>query len=445
MRAMLSCFLLALAATASPAFAETGSSCGLPFCDVAKALSQFQALNAQDQYESLKRTTVSANKATAPEVLKNINAYALGAKAVLITAKADRVLLDASTQITAICITRLARYSELNAEVLIDLFKQINLESARFEVLTAWTLRIKEVEDRAGLLELSTFFSRAAAYCVAIEDDEYIVTTAKASEQVASKKLVKLQPIFEGVYKAEASCEGKTVCPEASIDRVVVMDTLFADNLEVTLVASKISTYVYRFSNVTVLNGGRTIEGMTTNAVGAIAKLHLDYDATNASLIGFIDAVDFRLVITAIQNPKASLIALFDSQLKNSIPAPIPPTIFDGNFSGTFAGRKSEMKVSFFEEDPITKHEESVGATLTILEIARYKLRFHAGRFFPKTGVLLLVATSTGGGTMKAGLSVRPSASGNGGYELKGFSYSSENAQVNPISLQLDGAQAVQP
>ncbi len=443
MRVMFSVLLLALVAIASPAFAEIGPNCGLPFCDIAKALTQFQTLNAQDQYESLKRATVSANKATAPDVLKNINEFAAGAKTLLAQAKAERLLTDAVNQINTICITRLARYSELNAAVLIDLFKQINLEANRFEVLLAWSTRIKEVEDRAALLELSSFFSQAAAQCAAMEDEEYVVTLAKLSEQGAAKKLGKLQPMFEGVYNAEVACEGKAVCPEASIDHLVVMDTLFADNLEITLVASKVQTYVYRFSNVTVLNGGKTIEGLSVTAVGAIAKLHLDYDSANTTLIGYVDTVDFKLAINSVQDPNASLIALFDRQYNNPIPAPILPALFEGTFKGLFAGKAAALKVSFFEEDPVTKHDEAVGATLTLSEISRYKLRFHNGRFFPKTGVLLLVATSPGGGMLKVGLSIRPVQGG--GYELKGFCYSSENAQVNPISLTLDAAQGVQP
>ncbi|MBI3543061.1 MAG: hypothetical protein HY075_07295 [Deltaproteobacteria bacterium] len=376
MRAMFSLLVLcALASATGPAaLADLAKpDCGLPLCDVAGALTQFQSAAPQDQASTLKRLSIAAYQTQAPAALKNLNSFAV------------------------------------------------------------------ELEGRAELVELSKFFSAASAFCTEVEDDEYIVAFAKQSEQAAAKKLARLQPLLEGVYAAEIACVDKSDCPETRINRLVIMDALYADNLEISLVASAVNASIYRFPNVLISGGGKVVEGIGGNSAGALAKIHLEGDA--GKLTGYVETIDFRLNVTARSVPGASLIALFDQQLAQPPANPISPKIFESKLVGSFDGHKAELKINLFPEDVQAKREESVGATLSILELKGYKLRFHAGRFFPKSGILLLVASSPTG-TIKLGLTIRPRADGSG-YDFNGVSFSSESARVNALGFQLDVAGAL--
>lgn len=416
------------APTAHAELTDPNSSCGVPICDMQNTLSEFQRANAGEQYATLRRYTVLANTSDKSAVLTNLGAFAEGARAILAEINADKLLVDAAAQISTITTIGLARYSELNADLLLGFFKRIQNEGNRFEILNAWTLRLKEYEDKPSLLELSRFFAEAGKHCKTLEDDEYIVELAKNSEQAAAKKLQRLQPIYEGVYTVRVTCAGNSRCAASRADKLVIVDPLVGDFLEADLIVGGLHTFIHKFQNVAVSGGGTVLEGIARNgATGALAKIHLDYDLELRSFSGTIESPDETLIISGTQDQDASVVRLFDFQIRHPVAHPVPKALFDHNFTGTFRGKKVTFKINTFTD-------ELVGATMSFDDLPNFKLRFHAGRLFPKSGLLLLVSNPFIGGVLKMALTINESAPGK--YVVEGFAFGSESAVVNQIDLQ---------
>lgn len=424
-RALYSVLLLATASLS--AHAAPATSCGVPICNLSRAIEELQKAKPQEQLNTLRKYSADAVGSVDAASLRNYLDFASQARSALVAAKSEKIVLDALNQLSSISSVRIAKYSELDAATLIDLFKALAHEKDRFEVLQWWADKIKNLEDRSSLLELAHFFAATKKISAELEDDEYVVELSKQNEQAASKKLFRLQPIFEGVYTAQVTCETQVNCAATRIDRIVIMDTFIGDNLEVNLIASKLRTHIHRFQNVTTINGGMTIEGVSrSSSSGSLAKLQLDYDLDTGSLKGYVQTADEKLLVSAMPIAGASLIRLFNRQLEQ--PVPLKKEIFEHAYKGTLGGKKISLRVSVFADD-------QVGATLGVDELPQYKLRFFAGRFFPKTGIVMMVSNPAVGGNLKMVLIAHKSENSYSPvpYFFEGITFNSENAVVNDV------------
>lgn len=422
-------FAIALSLMLSSFAATAAETCGVPICDMSKAVSTFMSAPLQEQQKIIAGYSNEASRSTSAPALKNLSEFAATVKQSATKTHLEKSMLSAIAQLASLCSQGLAKYSMLDSRALLVLYSQLTHGNNRYDVLNYWTAKIKEIEDKDQLLELTRFFSGAAAQSTDFEDDDYITQLAKSSEQSAARKLFRLQPIYEGVYSIRISCEDKSKkCPAAEADKMVIIDPLVGDNFEVDVVVSSLRTFIHRFTNISVTGGGTALEGTGRNyATGALSKLHLDFNIVQGSFEGYIDTADERLNISGTIDPQAWLGQMFDNQISRAKRAEIPKELFNGVLRGLYRGKRVGLKINIFQDD-------MVGATMTIDELPQFKLRFYAGRFYPKTGLLMLAANPQAGGTLKFALTINHKI--NGVYQVEGIAFSSENAVVSPLVLE---------
>jgi hypothetical protein len=436
MKSMIALFALSFALAA-----HADNSCSVPICDLPQTLATFKAAPQPVRYQTILSYSNPYRNSTDPAVLGNLLAFANGAKQILIDTHDETWMVNSASALISMCNISLAKYSAIDAGTLMGFFKALVYENDRNDVLQSWDLRAKGIEDQASMLQLSSYFSQAQAYCNSQEDDDYVIASAKLGEDTVNARMIELQPVLDGIYALSVTCP-TGACSGTALDRLVVMDTLptpapgaapNTDGLQVSLVSSSLGAAIYGFAPVTISNGGTTIESVSRSGTGPLAKLHLDFDLGSRMVTGTLQTTDTTMTIVGRAGTLKAPIQYFNRQVAQPNAQPVPNNLFDQTMHGTFGGQPASLKVNVFTLDQNGDPNVQIGATLSIDSLPDFRIRFAAGRFFPATGILVLVGSPPDGDLIKMTLAFRGSPAA--GYAVDGMSMSLGSGVLNDLSF----------
>jgi hypothetical protein len=433
MKLLLGLLLVSLPALAAP-------PCAVPVCDIPATVESLRAKSQAERYQVLIGHIATANQSTDPAVLANLLAFSEAARELLTALNEEKWLVEAAKNLGKSCVVRLAKHSAIDDELLLGFFRRLYYEQDRFDVLQHWAAQVRNLEDKETLRELGRFLTQAGAYCASLEDGDYVIDAARRAETAIHSRIIRLQPTFEGVFVAELQCQGTRCAGTELIDRITIMDTLLPENIQVTLSSSRLGVVVYSFQSIVMSQGGTHFEGLSRNAgTGTLAKLAFDLDPATRVITGTIETPEVAIRFTGHGDLDRAPIRLFDERVANPRPDPLTPAFFERTMYGAYAGRASRLKVNVFDD-------ETVGGTLTIGEGNGLRIRFQGGRFFPKSGIVILISNTTGGGILKMYLSVANTPrNAAGDYDVTGLTFNSLNGTVNNVDLTATPAPAPAP
>ena len=245
------------------------ANCGLPVCDIPAALAALKSGTEGSRYAMISGLRASIKNSHDLAALNNVADFAKQAQATLAevypaTDTAHAYVVREAVSLYGDVLMGLAKYSPLDAAKIGSYYAQIVGESARYEVITYWTARIAEFEDKDSLLQLLDLFGKMAAASNAAGDAAYLARATITAQDVITKRLVQLYPYYEGTYKISVHCDiaaGEDVpayCNDGFINRLVIMDTMSSTGLQISLANTETSTMLYTFSNVVLSGGGAT-------------------------------------------------------------------------------------------------------------------------------------------------------------------------------------------
>lgn len=410
--------------------ANSNPDCNVPICDMNSALDALKNADQKTRYETIQGYIGKAKRSTDVPTLQNFYDFAVAAKQILIEAHEEKWIIEASSYLAGACLDNLGRYSDVNATTLSKYYTSIKSEKGRADLLDFWKGRLKEFEDEKSLIEIAKYFSNAASISKADEDYDYIIDNALSNEQLVNTKLMRLHPVFEGVYNLKTNCEsdnGET-CSNIAFDKVIITDSISFENIKVSFVNSGLGVQLYGFSDVKMTKGVSSFDAVSSNAGtdSSVAKLHFYFDTETRSISGYLKTPDSQTNFSATLDMSNSPSAFFDMQDKRSNPTPVPATIFDTTLTGQFGSETATLRVKSFDE-------EHVGATLTVTSLGGVRIKYQTGRFFPKTGILVLVG-GYNGGSMKMTLAFRKNAKTNR-VDAIGVNINSANGSTNNVNF----------
>jgi hypothetical protein len=378
------------------------SACSLPVCDMDAELARLRALPQSKRFEAVQLYRKNYARSTDLATLKNLADFAVKLQALFVELKEEEFMVREAKSLAGDMLMALAKYSPLNAATLAGYYEQLSGEANRYTILTFWEGRIKEFEDKASLLELVDFFGRAEAISRAAQDPEYLGREAKGAENVITARLVQLYPYFEGTYKINVHCnmangeEAPTYCNSGFIDRLVIMDTMGNSKLQVSLVNTETGTMLYTFTEVQLTAGGTTFVA-TGSPSGVLSDLHLELNRATGKIAGYVRNSDSSSTLQIEGQLEASPAAVYDNQAASPNKDALTVQQIVGSYKGSYDGRKVTFSLQTFGADQF-------GGTMSFDELPSYKLRFQLSRYYPKMGVLVLVANTPTGAHVKVAM-----------------------------------------
>jgi hypothetical protein len=222
--------------------------------------------------------------------------------------------------------------------------RDIKGESNRFSLIGFWKERVKTFEDKQSLLELIELFGQMGAISKADGDPEYVVREARSGEELITARIVQLYPYFEGTYRIKTQCTGLTPGdPQPSyckgqLDRLIVMDTLSMDGVQISLAVSRSANRLFRYKNVVISGGGTTFEGLSNPASGSISQLRLVLDKASGKISGWIKTGDTLGTLEIEGTLETTPAQVYDRQAERPNPKAIELAEINGAFRGQFAG-----------------------------------------------------------------------------------------------------------
>lgn len=421
---ILSLAILA-ALNSSVAFAQ---NCGLPVCNVPATVQGLRTKSQGERYNQILALGRVANRSQKAAELSNIRDFARAAAAVFIELEEEKWLITAAKNLAQTCTQGLAAYSPVQADLLMGYFVDLPYEQNRYEILQHWEVKAKEMETRQELAELSRYFGEARRYCEQIEDGDYVIQVIKKAEQTLIERTFALQPIYEGVYSIQSTCEGSDRCDVLKVDRLVMVDTLGLEKLKVSFLKAASGISVFAFTGVAVGEGGTELTAISRyTGIGSLTRLELKFDVITRKLTGKIETPEFVMHFTGTPVNGSAPIEVIEAQRATPPVSPIPVAVFDTSLVGTYGGMAARLKVNVFDDD-------EVGATLFLGENGQYRLPFQNGRFYPKTGVLVLTSERPNMVTIKIVVSLKWTA-GSGEVVAKGVSFLTTSGSFNLVEM----------
>ena len=421
--------------TASLAMAEPCKQ----LCNFTTELSTIQKTPAQALVVMSEMTNRLAGSENTSD-LKNLLSFCAQVRPVLVAARVDANALNAVSTLEKMANLGLAKFTtEIQADVLFGYFSKLPDvdETSRLEVIQKWVDRLQDVENRKELGELATFFSKAGDLCERNEDSIFVIKAARDAEQSAITKSFQLNPFYEGEYAAIVTCgvDDSEACPTDLFDRIVILDTFSLENIQLTAINSKLGVSVFNFTQIKVTQGGKTFDALSrTNGASALAKLHLDYQASLKGWEGTITTTDREYHVRAIPLDGGLFTKVFDMQATRPLKTPLNDSLFDTLWTGIFGKVKNAMmRTSLYQvSTPTDLEKREIGATMRFKDVDGYKFDFQWGRVFKKTGIISIVGSQADGGYLKMVLAGQPSQSGKS-VIFSGFSLSSMNGKLNSV------------
>lgn len=414
------------------AHADGGSpapSCAVAVCNIPAEIEKLRAEPQGQRFQEIVDLRANYKNEAKPAVLQNLLDFANQAGALFTQLNEADWLIREAKNLANDVLLKLAKFSDLQPGVLAGYYSQLNGETARFETITYWEAKIGDYEDQNQLLALGAFFKAAEQISTRAQDPDYLAREALHSEDLVTQRLVEIYPYFEGVYQIEVGCAGAGVanpaCGTLPVDRLVIMNSLSDDGIIISLVNHGAGQAEYRFTNALITDAGSTIEAVG-QPTGAVSKLHLELARETGELKGWLqsgDSVSSLQIHGRILQTPASV---FADQEKNSTAAPIPLDMLTHEYHGTFDDSAFSLLIR-----PID--ETHIGASITFDSMPTEPLRFQTVHYFPKRGIMVLIAGVNNGGLLKVVVEFRGDTSQVSGVAFGSLDGGTHSLQATPV------------
>ncbi len=402
-------------------------ACSLPICDQAAALADLKAKGQQARDITIRGLQSIASRSQKPAELLNLRDFARAAVPMLISVVEENWLIESVRNIDRSCTYNLALYSPIDSATLFGFFKELPYEETRYAILQFWADRVKEMETRNELVELTRYFGAARTFSTDLEDGEYVLQLITKAENELTDRTFRLQPLYEGVYEITSTCEGSSRCAAFAVDKMVIADSLTDAKIQVTFANSRLGLALFAFNNTAVQDSGTTLVAVSRfTGLAALTRLQMAYNVDTRIASGTIDTPEFLIRWTAKPAAGKSPIDLMNAQRAAPPATLVSKSLFDSTLFGTYDGIPAKMKIDIFEDDV-------VGATLFIGNNYQYRIQYQSGRFFPKTGILVLAADKLGA-TSKMTLAIKVQA-GSNAVAVSGTNYSNSSGAQSQIEM----------
>ncbi len=383
--------------------------CGVPVCSVVDTMAALTELDENQRYNYTNKLVYTYVDSQDVKILKNLLTAAADIKALTIKmGDADWVTREAST-LANNSILNLAKYDVVKADKMLNLFKQLDNATKRYEVIAYFQGQLNNIENLNTLNELVAFAEGAKDYTVQMGDEDWIPRAAASLASDITIKLTALDPAHEGVYTVSV-VEGDEKILD--FDKVVVLDSSSEENLVVNFMNSKLNTIVFSYTHSTIV--GSTIKGKLVSNGSLSSKFELKINRATGAIKGTINTTRSNtIVFKGTQNFSTRTI------FAGKVPYSLSANSAIGDIKGEILGIKGTLSVKSFLPN--------VYSASFVADNGLVVIDFQ-GKFFAKNGVLTLTHKNK----IKLALSLRETAEG---IMWRGVSYSTTNGKVIEASF----------
>jgi hypothetical protein len=365
-------------------------TCNVPVCDITAEIETLRSQdhNARGMFGIKLMDTYKSSKDIA--VLNNVYETALELKALTIEMNDEGWVLRSATDLINSVLISIAKYSPVDATKFIALFKELENQNARYQMISHWYSQLESIETASTLNALIEFAQAAKNISIALEDESWVARSAAEFISDATIKLLALDPTHEGLYEVKVS---KQAIEDGAFpfNRVAVLDSSSDDNLVVAFINTKHRHVVYSYRNATIL--GNIVKGTFLSNGDQANSFEFTLDRKTGHISGEIKTTFSQISFSGEQ--------LFSTREVFAGEAAFELTANDviGEMEGSLAGIPGKISIKSFSPNVYSATFLSKSGSIV--------LHFQ-GKFFPKTGVL----SFTSNNEIKLTLSLRNTASG---------------------------------
>jgi hypothetical protein len=412
----------------APALAD--GACAVPVCDLDKAVAEFRAMPQSQRFQIIKGYEASYKNSTDVAVLENLSAFGQRLTALFAEIREEDWMIREAQTLSSMCNVGLAKYSPLSVEKISGYYRLVRGSDARGPLIDAWTKRIEEYDDKASLMALLDLFEKMAVISDADGDEAYVARGARSAQAKVTSRLVKIYPYFEGTYRVTTRCTGlassdpvPSYC-KGQIDRLVIMDSLTDDEIQVSLVISRSASRLFRYKKVIISQAGTTF--VSSPLPGMTSEMSVTLDKATGRLRGSIKTAESLGTLEIEGELEQSPSRVYDRQLAGPNAAPLALSELTGAYRGQFAGHPSVLTIRAFESG-------QVGASLTFSDVPAFPYAFQYSKFYSKLGILVLVGAQSNGALLKITAFFEKQADGS--LRVHGLSYSDGTGASQELEL----------
>lgn len=387
---------------------EDGSDvCGVPVCSLEATTSALSELDENKRYNYTNMLVNSYKDSADINTLENLVSAANAIKELTTVAgDADWVVREASTLLNN-SIFNLAKYSDVDAANLIQLFAQLDNQTKRYEVISYWQNAVSEIENISDLSELVAFASQAANISASKGDEDWVPRAANSLASQITIKLTDLDPAHEGVYSVSIT---NAQSNKMGFDKVVILDSTSEKNLVVKFINSKYNKVAYEYSNAKIV--GSKISGKMVSNASLSSTVELEYDRSSGAISGTIQTTQSTPIeFSGTQNFSAS------SVFAGEVAAELDEDSIVGEMNGSILGIPGTMSIRSFSPGVYSVHF-AANSGLIVMDFV--------GKFFKKNGVLSVTYRNQ----VKLVMSLRVV---DGQNKWTGNTFSTTNGSVTPV------------
>lgn len=365
-------------------------TCNVPVCDITAEIETLrtQDHNARGMFGIKLMDTYKNSKDIT--VLKNVYDTAIELKALTIEMNDEGWVLRSATDLINAVVLSIAKYSPVDAQNFIALFKELEDQNARYQMISHWYSQLENIETASTLNALIEFAQVAKDISVTLEDESWVARSVAEFISDATIKLIALDPAHEGLYEVKVS---KQAIEDGAFpfNRVAVLDSSSDDNLVVAFINTKHRHVVYSYRNATI--SGNIVKGTFLSNGDQANSFEFTLNRANGSISGEIKTTFSEIPFSGEQ--------LFSTREVFAGEAAYELTANDviGEMKGTLAGITGKISIKTFSPNVYSATFVSKSGSIV--------LHFQ-GKFFPKTGVLSLTSNNE----IKLTLSLRKTVTG---------------------------------
>lgn len=373
MAMMASVITPGFASIQNPGPLEDGlSSCGVPVCDMDATLEALAPLTENQRYNYASELIEKNSDTKSIEVLENLVHLSKRLKALSIEkGDADWVIRTIST-LGNNAILNLTKYSEIKADSLIELYKQLDTASKRYEVISFYQAQIANMESLTELSELVKFAKLAQSHSIYLEDESWIPRSAAQLASDATVRLVAIDPGHEGIYTINAL---RTDSRILDVDKIVILDSSSDKNLVVNFINTKHNRIVFSYSEAVIV--GDQITGKITTSNTMSSQFELNLNRLSGDVSGKIITTGAGSV-TFSANRTFSVNEIYEGVNPEGM---LSDKDILGTMNGQIMGIEGSLSIHTFSPNVYTASFVSNRGEI--------KIDF-VGKFFPKKGVIAL-------------------------------------------------------
>ena len=201
------------------------------------------------------------------------------------------------------------------------------------------------------------------------------------------------------------------------------MNSLSDSGVMISLVNHEAGQIEYAFNHAIITDSGSTIEALG-QPTGAVSKLHLELARDTGELKGWLQSGDSVTSLQIHGKVLQSPASIFQDQERNATASPIPLDLLSHEYHGTFDDSGFSLLIR-----PID--ESHIGASITFDSMPTEPLRFQTAHYFPKRGILVLIASVNNGGLLKAVIEFRGDTS-----QISGIAFGSLDGGTHALQAQ---------